>query len=244
MTLRLWMLTGGLLALAAAGTLFRMARSRSKFTTDQLSGDWLAHTRAREAFADRVRRQRERRGVSLEEIAKATKIPASLFAALERGDCSRWPAGVYSRAYLRAYAEAIGLDPTEAVDDFSAAFGQTVYPDGQAGAPARRVRAAGALRLTMDDEPEVRRVRAAGRMLFAGLDLAIAFAIAWLVHATLDTGVWITVGAVLAYQFGSRLLSDETPVAWAVGRLRAPQPTLDAVPAEDVTATELAATNS
>ena len=69
----------------------------------------------RRAFGDRVRRQRERRGVSLEAIARATKVPASLFAGLERGDCARWPGGVYSRAYVRAYAQAIGLDPDEAV---------------------------------------------------------------------------------------------------------------------------------
>lgn len=51
MTLKLWILAGGLLAFAAAGTAFRVARARSKrFTSDhdQLSGDWLAQARARE----------------------------------------------------------------------------------------------------------------------------------------------------------------------------------------------------
>lgn len=49
MTLKLWILAGGLLAFAAAGTAFRKARARSKrFTMDQLSGDWLAQARARE----------------------------------------------------------------------------------------------------------------------------------------------------------------------------------------------------
>jgi len=49
MTLKLWLLAGGLLAFAAARTAIRMSRARSKeFTNEQLSGDWLAQARARE----------------------------------------------------------------------------------------------------------------------------------------------------------------------------------------------------
>jgi hypothetical protein len=49
MTFKLWILSGGLLAFAAAGTALGMVRARSKrFTTDQLSRDWLAQARARE----------------------------------------------------------------------------------------------------------------------------------------------------------------------------------------------------
>jgi hypothetical protein len=49
MTLKLLMVAGGLLALAAAGVVVRFRRDRShNITTDQLSGDWLAQARARE----------------------------------------------------------------------------------------------------------------------------------------------------------------------------------------------------
>jgi hypothetical protein len=49
MILKLWLVAGGLLAFAAARTVIRRTRSRSKaFKTDQLSGDWLAQARARE----------------------------------------------------------------------------------------------------------------------------------------------------------------------------------------------------
>jgi hypothetical protein len=49
MILKLWILAGGLLACAAAGTAFRLARTRAKRpSTDHLSGDWLAQARARE----------------------------------------------------------------------------------------------------------------------------------------------------------------------------------------------------
>ena len=49
MNLTLWLLAGGLLAFAAAKTAIRRSRMRSKpFTTDQLSGNWLAQARSRE----------------------------------------------------------------------------------------------------------------------------------------------------------------------------------------------------
>ena len=79
----------------------------------------------RRGLGERLKRQRERRGVTLQQISHSSKVPASLFAALEAGDCSRWPAGLYARAYVRAYADAIGLNPDETVEEFVAAFGAT-----------------------------------------------------------------------------------------------------------------------
>ena len=62
----------------------------------------------RRGLGERLKRQRERRGITLQQISQSSKVPASLFAGLEAGDCSRWPAGLYARAYIRAYADAIG----------------------------------------------------------------------------------------------------------------------------------------
>ena len=72
----------------------------------------------RRAFGDRLRRQRERQLVTLSQLAESTKVAASLFAGLERGDCSRWPGGVYNRAFVRAYATAVQLDPDEVAAEF------------------------------------------------------------------------------------------------------------------------------
>ena len=193
----------------------------------------------RRAFGDRARRQRERRGVTLEEIARATKVPAALFAGLERGDCSRWPAGVYSRAYVRAYAEAIGLDAAEAVEDFTTAFGETVWPDA-ADAPVRRVRAAGALRLGMDDQPEVRQSRTVRRAAFGAIDLLLSFALAWTAHATLGTSLWTTVAIALTYHGVARVISDESLVGWIVGRFR----TVPPPPEEEVAVSDVASTTA
>ena len=56
-----------------------------------------------------LRAQREERGLSLDAVAASTKIKASLLADLECGNLSRWPEGIYRRAFLRAYGDCIGL---------------------------------------------------------------------------------------------------------------------------------------
>ena len=64
-----------------------------------------------EGFGARMRKQREGRQIDLGWIAEETKIKRSLLEALERDDVSRWPSGIFRRAYVRTYAHIIGLDP-------------------------------------------------------------------------------------------------------------------------------------
>src|SRR2546428_3691754 len=76
----------------------------------------------REAFGPNLRRLRVQRGISLESIAAATKVHTDLWAGLERNDFSRWPAGIYARAYVRAYAVEVGVDPDATVDEVCRLF--------------------------------------------------------------------------------------------------------------------------
>jgi transcriptional regulator with XRE-family HTH domain len=71
-----------------------------------------------EGFGARLRERREQRQVTLRTIADQTKIKLSLLEGLERDDTSRWPTGIFGRAYIRAYASAIGLDPDVVVREF------------------------------------------------------------------------------------------------------------------------------
>jgi cytoskeletal protein RodZ len=83
----------------------------------------MAATKALEGdFGSRMRHVREERGVSLREIAEATKISVSVLEALERSDISRLPGGIFSRAFVRAYAAAIGIDPEQTVREFMSQF--------------------------------------------------------------------------------------------------------------------------
>jgi cytoskeletal protein RodZ len=57
-----------------------------------------------------LRRTRERQGLTLEQIAQTTKIPVRHLEALELNNRDRVPSGMYQRAEIRAYADAVGLD--------------------------------------------------------------------------------------------------------------------------------------
>lgn len=76
----------------------------------------------RREFAAALRHQRERRGITLDEVAEQTKINVALLAGLERAELSRWPTGIFRRAFVRSYASAIGLDPDTIVASFSRLF--------------------------------------------------------------------------------------------------------------------------
>ena len=68
----------------------------------------------------RLREAREKRGVSLRQIANSTRISVMSLEALERSDLSRLPGGIFTRAFIRAYAQEVGLDPDRTIQDFIA----------------------------------------------------------------------------------------------------------------------------
>ena len=78
--------------------------------------------RANPDFGMKMRRLREEKGVSLRQIADATKISVGALEALERNDISRLPGGIFSRAIVRSYALEVGLDPEATVHDFITLF--------------------------------------------------------------------------------------------------------------------------
>jgi transcriptional regulator with XRE-family HTH domain len=77
-----------------------------------------------ESFGARLRRQRERQKITLAAIAEQTKIHLPLLEELEQDKATHWPSGIFRRAFVRAYADAIGLQPDDVVREFL-----TLYPD-------------------------------------------------------------------------------------------------------------------
>jgi len=69
-------------------------------------------------FVTRLRRERLRTGISLDDIATQNRIKVELLEAFENNDLTDWPRGLYARAWVRAYAVAVGLDPSDTVDEF------------------------------------------------------------------------------------------------------------------------------
>src|SRR5712692_10454871 len=94
-------------------------------TPDRSAGD----------FGSKLRETRERRGITLRQIAVATKISVSVLEALERNDISRLPGGIFSRAFVRAYASEIGLDPEATIREFLAQFPHDSVTQGSPHVP-------------------------------------------------------------------------------------------------------------
>ena len=65
-----------------------------------------------------LRAERERRDLALRTISESTKVSLPLLEGLESDDISRWPGGIFRRAFVRSYAEAVGLDPDEVFQRF------------------------------------------------------------------------------------------------------------------------------
>ena len=101
-------------------------------------------------FGSKMKRAREERGISLRHIAEVTKISVSALEALERNDISRLPGGLFSRAFVRSYANEIGLDPEQTVREFIGRF-----PDASVTAGSPHVRYDD---YEHDDEPRRRRL--------------------------------------------------------------------------------------
>ena len=61
---------------------------------------------------EQLRRAREARGLTVQQIAEETKLKLVQVEALESGDSSAFPAMVYMRGSLKSYAEVVKIDPT------------------------------------------------------------------------------------------------------------------------------------
>jgi len=80
------------------------------------------------SFGERLQREREMRGITLEEIADSTKIGTRSLRALEEEDFDRLPGGIFNKGFVRAYARYLGIDEEQAVTDFLAAAGESEQP--------------------------------------------------------------------------------------------------------------------
>lgn len=76
-------------------------------------------------FGAWLKRERERQGVSLEEISMSTKIGTRFLRALEDEHFDQLPGGIFNKAFVKAYARQVGIDEEEAVASYLEAVGET-----------------------------------------------------------------------------------------------------------------------
>jgi cytoskeletal protein RodZ len=70
-------------------------------------------------FGEQLKREREMRGVSLEEISVATRIAPRFLEALENEQWEQLPGGVFNRGFIRSVARYLGLDEDSLVAEYA-----------------------------------------------------------------------------------------------------------------------------
>jgi cytoskeletal protein RodZ len=119
-------------------------------------------------FGLELKQARERKGVSLRQIATSTKISMVALEALERDDFSRLPGGIFSRAFVRAYALEVGLDPEVTIRQFLVKLAEVTALGDQAATPVE---------VSADDRAFLERQRQAARILRVALIALVAIII-------------------------------------------------------------------
>jgi cytoskeleton protein RodZ len=79
-----------------------------------------------ESFGARLRREREQRKITLDEISVSTKIGTRFLRALEEEQFDQLPGGIFNKSFVRSYARHLGIDEAQAVADFAFASGASL----------------------------------------------------------------------------------------------------------------------
>jgi transcriptional regulator with XRE-family HTH domain len=171
----------------------------------------------RQDFCLALKAARERKGITLEEIADTTKIPASLFAGLEHGDLRRWPKGIFRRSFFRDYVRTIGLPAAELCAEFV-----RLFPDDErAAAAATGAHQPDELRLALDVAWRGPRASVRSRLLIALIDAGAVILVATALWWRASMGWPATTAIVaLAYFSLSTAIIGESPAKWTMSKRR------------------------
>ena len=128
-----------------------------------------------ERFCDELRYERERRKVSIETICEQTKVASRHLLALEAGEYSSLPGGVFRKGIVRSYLSALGLEEAPWIERFDASLKES----GAASTEAKD---------WIEFAENVRRNRVGGESPTASRWVGVAMMVASL--AALGWGVW------------------------------------------------------
>ena len=81
------------------------------------------------SFGEKLRLEREKRKISLEQISSSTKIGTRMLQALEEDKFSQLPGGIFNKGFVRAYARVVGLDEDQTIADYLQASGDAPRPE-------------------------------------------------------------------------------------------------------------------
>jgi cytoskeleton protein RodZ len=95
------------------------------------------------SFGEKLRREREKRSITLDQISESTKIGTRMLRALEDDKFSQLPGGIFNKGFVRAYAHHLGLDEDQTVAEYLEASGDAppVQPELPANESVSRIEA-------------------------------------------------------------------------------------------------------
>src|SRR5258708_3596519 len=94
------------------------------------------------SFGEKLRKEREQRKITLDDISSSTKISTRMLRAIEDEHFDQLPGGVFNKGFVRAYARHIGLDEEQAITDYLDATNQN--PSGATPASVPEISAVAA----------------------------------------------------------------------------------------------------
>src|SRR4051794_38357561 len=84
-----------------------------------------------DTIGEKLRLEREARGIALRDISEQTRISIRYLEAIESDDYRRLPGGIFNRSFIRAYAKHIGYDENNALEDYARTLRERGESDDQ-----------------------------------------------------------------------------------------------------------------
>lgn len=138
------------------------------------------------SFGEKLKQEREKRKITLEQISDSTKIGTRMLRALEEDKFNQLPGGIFNKGFVRAYSRCVGLDEDQTVAEYLLASGDAPPPRTEIGGHEDGERKNEA----RENEQNIRRLEAISDTparqlpwgLFAALLLVLALALSFWSH--------------------------------------------------------------
>jgi cytoskeletal protein RodZ len=79
------------------------------------------------SFGEKLKQERVKRKITLEQISVSTKIGTRMLQALEEDKFSQLPGGIFNKGFVRAYSRCLGLDEDQTVAEYLEASGDAPF---------------------------------------------------------------------------------------------------------------------
>ena len=76
------------------------------------------------ALGAQLKEARIRRHLTMQEVAKATRMKSQMIDDIEKEDFSRIAAPIYGKGFIKLYAELVGLDPNPLINEYLSTFSE------------------------------------------------------------------------------------------------------------------------